>query len=135
MLYYTTRFVDGLREDIHAVIVVQRPQNLDTHFGSIVGRGGRFVAQARGQACPPFYPKLSFKQALPFLYHQQLIRRPRELSLLLHRCPPKLPKTSSELCVFSGVCERCAEKWSCDHKCSAKIQLHAMQEVYGTFSL
>jgi hypothetical protein len=29
-LYYTTRFIDGLRTDIKHVIVVQRPHNLDT---------------------------------------------------------------------------------------------------------
>jgi hypothetical protein len=32
MLYYTTRFVDGLREDIRDVVVAQRPQNLDTVY-------------------------------------------------------------------------------------------------------
>lgn len=32
MLYYTTRFVDGLREDIRDVVVAQRPQNLDTAY-------------------------------------------------------------------------------------------------------
>ena len=29
-LYFTTRFVDGLREDIRSVVMVARPQNLDT---------------------------------------------------------------------------------------------------------
>jgi hypothetical protein len=32
MLYYTTRFVDGLRLDIRSVVVVQRPQTLDTAY-------------------------------------------------------------------------------------------------------
>jgi hypothetical protein len=32
MLYYTACFVDGLSEDICAVIVVQRPPNLDTVY-------------------------------------------------------------------------------------------------------
>lgn len=29
-LYYTMRFVDGLRDDIRSVIMVQRPSTLDT---------------------------------------------------------------------------------------------------------
>lgn len=29
-LYYATRFVDGLREDIRAVVLIQRPGDLDT---------------------------------------------------------------------------------------------------------
>jgi len=28
-LYYTTRFIDGLRHDIHAIVMVQRPSDLD----------------------------------------------------------------------------------------------------------
>jgi hypothetical protein len=28
--YYTTRFVDGLRDDIRAIILIQRPTDLDT---------------------------------------------------------------------------------------------------------
>jgi hypothetical protein len=29
-LFYTTCFIDGLRADIHAIILVQHPQDLDT---------------------------------------------------------------------------------------------------------
>ena len=29
-LYYTMRFIDGLRDDIKSVILVQRPSTLDT---------------------------------------------------------------------------------------------------------
>lgn len=29
-VYYTTRFVDGLRPDIKSVVLVQRPKDLDT---------------------------------------------------------------------------------------------------------
>jgi hypothetical protein len=29
-LSYTTRFIDGLRDDIRAIILVQRPLDLDT---------------------------------------------------------------------------------------------------------
>ena len=29
-LYFTLRFIDGLRDDIKSVVLVQRPQDLDT---------------------------------------------------------------------------------------------------------
>lgn len=32
MLYYTTRFIDDLQDDIKSVIIVQRPANLDTVY-------------------------------------------------------------------------------------------------------
>ena len=29
-MYYTIRFIDGLRDDIHSIVLVQRPSTLDT---------------------------------------------------------------------------------------------------------
>lgn len=29
-----------------------------------------------------------------------------------------------------GLCVRCAERWSRDHTCPDKVQLHAIQEVW-----
>lgn len=29
-----------------------------------------------------------------------------------------------------GLCIRCGEKWSCDHKCSETVQLHVLQEFW-----
>ncbi|WVZ69502.1 hypothetical protein U9M48_018276 [Paspalum notatum var. saurae] len=34
-----------------------------------------------------------------------------------------------------GLCQRCAEKWSRDHKCADAVQLHAVQEVLELFSI
>jgi hypothetical protein len=34
-----------------------------------------------------------------------------------------------------GLCEKWAEKWSRDHKCSEQIQLHALQEIWDLCQL
>lgn len=34
-----------------------------------------------------------------------------------------------------GLCVRCAEKWSRDHKCSTIVQLHAIQELLALFDM
>lgn len=34
-----------------------------------------------------------------------------------------------------GLCFRCAEKWSRDHKCSAQVQLHVVQELLELFNM
>jgi hypothetical protein len=54
LLSYTTRFVDGLRTDIRAIILVQRPSDLDTTctFGPFAGRGpGARTVQGRQAVC------------------------------------------------------------------------------------
>jgi hypothetical protein len=33
-----------------------------------------------------------------------------------------------------GLCDRCAEKWSYGHKCTATVQLHAIQEMWELMS-
>ncbi|WVZ95539.1 LOW QUALITY PROTEIN: hypothetical protein U9M48_041292 [Paspalum notatum var. saurae] len=43
----------------------------------------------------------------------------------------------SALCQYRrarGLCDRCAEKWSHDHRCAPQVQLHAMQEVWDLMS-
>jgi hypothetical protein len=32
-----------------------------------------------------------------------------------------------------GLCDRCVEKWSYDHKCASTVQLHAIQELWQLF--
>ncbi|RLN34019.1 hypothetical protein C2845_PM03G27810 [Panicum miliaceum] len=34
-----------------------------------------------------------------------------------------------------GLCERCTERWSRDHKCSSTVQLQAMQELWELFNV
>jgi hypothetical protein len=34
-----------------------------------------------------------------------------------------------------GLCQRCAEKWSKDHHCSDKFQLHVLEEVLEVFMM
>lgn len=34
-----------------------------------------------------------------------------------------------------GLCQRCTERWSKDHKCPSSVQLHVMQELFELFSL
>jgi hypothetical protein len=34
--YYTTRFVDGLKDDVKAVVLVQRPTDLDTAYTNVL---------------------------------------------------------------------------------------------------
>ncbi|CAD6263834.1 unnamed protein product [Miscanthus lutarioriparius] len=67
MLYYTTRFVDGLREDIRSVIVVQRPQNLDTAYTLALLQEEVADPSKRkdGRRDLASYPRSAFRNAYP----------------------------------------------------------------------
>jgi hypothetical protein len=39
-------------------------------------------------------------------------------------------KTLKQYRRVHGLCDRCAKKWSYDHKCAPTVQLHAIQEMW-----
>lgn len=49
------------------------------------------------------------------------------------RCSPIVDAKLATLCDYRrarGLCFRCGEKWSRDHRCPEKIQVHVLQEVW-----
>jgi len=124
-LYYTQCFIDGLRDDIKAVLLVQRPSTLDTAcvlaqlqeeaLGLNKRPTRRFdtstaykLAWSGAMAFPPPPPKLADGE----------IKRLSDA-----------PQTSAEdkfralraACRAQGLCIRCGAKWSREHKCSETV--------------
>nr|XP_034569779.1 uncharacterized protein LOC117834275 [Setaria viridis] len=145
-VYLIVRFIDGLRDDIRAPILIQRPSSLDTAF---------VLARLQEEVAEPARRR-DFK-CQDFQYQSKLPVRP---ALPLPPPPSKQPKAlvghsedrrygdaararSAEdhwqaLRAYrraKGLCQYCAEKWSKDHKCADTVQLHAMQEVLDLFQL
>ncbi|CAN6333957.1 unnamed protein product [Urochloa humidicola] len=141
-LYFTTRFVEGLRDDIRSVVLVQRPSELDSACT---------IALLQEEVADPPRRK-EFKK-----WDGSSSRPPPRgpLPLLI---PPRLDKPVSappddKRAVDSGktpvdkfanlkayrrargLCDRCAEKWHPGHQCAASVQLHAVQELLELFAV
>jgi hypothetical protein len=69
--YYITRFVDGLRDDIRAVVTLQRPQTLDTAYSLALLQEEVADCQRKPDWGKPGY-KANFRNAHPPPY--QLLR-------------------------------------------------------------
>lgn len=131
-LYYTMRFVDGLRAEIKSVITIQRPTNLDT-LCSLAMVQEEAVAAGRGtyeeSRTKPFI-KVSITtpkwdkgpEASKDTSHPEKWASADKLDSLRRYRRAR------------GLCDRCAEKWSYGHKCSATAQLHAMEGVWDLLS-
>ncbi|WVZ73357.1 hypothetical protein U9M48_021672 [Paspalum notatum var. saurae] len=143
-LHYTTRFIDGLREDIKAVVMVQRPTNLDEACSlallqeEAAGSGyrkdfrksstGLFSRHASGSGSMPISGQLS-KVDKPMVDDQRrgdVLKRSAEQDKMAALRAYRRAR---------GLCDKCAEKWSRDHKCAPTVQLHVLQEVYELFQL
>jgi len=138
-IYYAMRFVDGLRTDIRAAIHMQRPQNLDTAC---------VLALLQEELVDPTRKK-ELRRPKPFTFARAPVRGPMPLP---HPQPwqerPDRPmnpnlgperrghgvddklSTLRDYRRAHGLCVRCGEKWSRDHRCPEAIQLHALQELW-----
>jgi hypothetical protein len=139
-LFFATRFVDGLCSDIRAVVMLQRPLDLDTACS---------LALLQEEVAPPVgrqdHRKLDFRS-----WSKQSAPNPLPLPPPPQATVPKsepIPKhfdhstaVDSKLGALKayrrarGLCEKCAEKWHRGHTCSATVQLHVLQEVWDLLS-
>jgi hypothetical protein len=135
-LCFTMRFIEGLREDLGAPVLLQRPSTLDTVY---------VLAQLQDEVSAPGR-RQDYKKH-DHSYHS----RPPTSSAWPLPAPPKSDKPNSvqaedrhigdatrarppeeKLSALrayrraQGLCQYCAEKWVRGHKCAHKIQLHAL---------
>lgn len=136
MLYYT-RFVDGLRDDIRAVIVVQRPQNLDTTYTlALLQEEVADSCQRKDNRCDMMqYHKPQVRNAPQAqLPHMKPVYGSLPLDTTA-KTPEERFRTLHAYRRARGLCDHYAEKWSRDHKCANTVRLNAMQEVLELFSI
>lgn len=140
-LYYTSKFVDGLRDDIKAVVMLQRPQDLDT---AVV------LAQLQEEA-GAMLRKRDYRWSEAASTSKSSVRQPVGQHLLTKDMKqqvsgradervstPKFSSTSTDDRITSlyayrkakGLCYKCGLQYSRDHKCSEIVQLHLVAELW-----
>ncbi|XP_035823161.1 uncharacterized protein [Zea mays] len=141
-LYFVQRFVDGLRSDIRAAIILQRPSSLDsacalallqeevaTSDRRLEHRRPEWASSGKGygkSSVPPFLTARPDKtgavieETKPAEQHRARVLDDKLAALRAYRRA-------------KGLCQRCAEKWSRDHKCPPTVQLHALQELWELY--
>jgi hypothetical protein len=130
-LHYITRFLDGLHTDIRAVLLVQRPDSLDTAY-TLALLQEEASESTRKRDVKPWYPRVGY-QAQGRQDHA-----PVEAPDKVVRHPKPLDQKLADLKAFRrarGLCDHCGEKWSRDHKCAAQVGLHVLDELYALFSV
>jgi hypothetical protein len=142
-LYFTTRFVEGLRPDLRAVVLLQRLGDLDTACclallqEEVTDPGHRREFQKRD---PGFWSKPGYRgPSMAVLSHSGTTsQEPQGLSKPSNTHVPSTDDKFKALRAYrraKGLCDRCAEKWSKGHTCATSVQLHAMQEVLELFQV
>jgi hypothetical protein len=141
-LYYTLRFIDGLKDYIRAPVALHRPQNLDT--ACVLAKLQEQMADAGKEfrRWEPNAAKPNFNRALP-LPPPPPHRQERPASVVAHQPvePARGPSADERWAALraqrraQGLCMRCAGKWSRDHQCPPQVQLNVVQELMELFQL
>ncbi|WVZ69878.1 LOW QUALITY PROTEIN: hypothetical protein U9M48_018599 [Paspalum notatum var. saurae] len=141
-LHYTTRFIYGLSEDVKAVVMVQRPVDLDTAC-SLALLQEEAVASSHRKDFRKFSNGLQNRGSVSSgqLSLPAPVGRPAPIDEKRKLEPVQRSADQDKLATLrayrraKGLCDRCTEKWTRGHKCSSTIQLHALQEIYELFQV
>ncbi|CAD6202725.1 unnamed protein product [Miscanthus lutarioriparius] len=135
-LFYTMRFIDGLRPDLKAMILVSRPQTLDAAIcmalvqEEVAGQSG---AQSSFHLSAPVEWSPKPWTTLPLPPPPPRVDKP-----VVKPATAEATATSSATGALAtvkayrralGLCYKCNAKWSKDHQCAPEV-LHAVKALW-----
>jgi len=129
-LHYITRFLDGLHSEIRTIILVQRPDSLDTAY-TLALLQEEDAESSRKHEFKPWNQKAGY----PLPQRQDRVQAGTADKSVLNQKP--LDKKLADLKAYRrarGLCDHCGEKWNRDHKCALQVGLHVLDELYALFS-
>lgn len=142
-MYYTTRFIDGLREDIRAIVIVHRPSNLDSACSLALlqeevadSARRRDVRRSEGSWLPKPQPRGPLPLPAPPRANKTTTPFPVEAKPQVdsHKNPGDKFAALKAYRRARGLCDRCAERWRPGHQCASSVQLNVVQELVDLLS-
>jgi hypothetical protein len=123
--YFVTRFVAGLKEEIHSVIALHRPRDVDIASALALLQEEEL---ARGKNGINGYSKSSFKQEANELKVSEADKSKGDGQV--KEFEDKLASLRDYRCK-NGLCFKCGGKWDKNHKwpCPAQVPIHVIEEL------
>lgn len=123
--FFTTRFIEGLARDIRAVVMIQRPNDLETAVSLA-------LLQEEIEDDEPKLPNKTmasrpmhkpFSSGANFTRHNQVSDNPSAHTVSNNLSTLKAYRKAR------GLCFTCGEKFVPGHKCSTTVKLHVVEEL------
>lgn len=129
-VFFVSKFLQGLKPDISAAIVLHKPRTVDAALSLALMQANILDNQPK-----PFFNKASRSyskyQGKPTVTTQPRILGPHATEDTKPKWDDKLGALRSQRRA-QGLCMKCGEKWSKQHKCPDKVSLHVLEEVLDT---
>jgi hypothetical protein len=144
--YYTTHFVDGLKDDVKSVVLVQRPTDLDTAYTLSLLQDKAESARRKDFMHTDYAFKSKSMQGMSPLPLPQPPMLDKSTGGALsdkraHEDVQIATHADNKVAALRayrrahGLCQYCAEKYSRGHKCAPTVQLQDVHELRGLFSV
>jgi 5-methylcytosine-specific restriction endonuclease McrA len=142
-LYYVMRFVDGLKQDIREMVMIQRPATLDAACAmalvqeEVTDTGRRREFRHYDSPVTRSTPKPTFPLPLAPVPDKVNPLPPDEMRATYYVKPQSADDKFRALKQYRrarGLCDRCDKKWVPGHMCSTTVHLHAVQELWELMS-
>jgi len=124
-IYFVTRFVSGLKEDIRRVIVLHRPKNVDTASALALIQEEE-LNKSKNKFLGKDCYRTNFKgmtDKAKNIEGEATKQRPQKADF-----EDKLASLK-DFRKRNGLCFKCGEKWGHNHKCHAQVSLHVIEEL------
>jgi hypothetical protein len=132
-IYYAMRLVDGLREDIKSMVMIQRPSSLDAACTlALVQEEDMDSHKKKDTRC---YESSSYMvthrpaYSLPDVQKSDQYEDKKGADTAKGVTVDDKFRALKQYRRARGLCDKCVEKWSYGHKCATSVQLHAIHEL------
>lgn len=136
-VYFVTKFIEGLRDDVRGAVMLQRPQDLDSACSIAllqeeILESNKSTTHRRSDNHIAFRPVPKLNNYVPVPPGQ------RSVAVSAHDDKKGVESAKSREDKFAslksyrrakGLCFVCGERWGRDHKCATSVQLHVVQEL------
>ncbi|CAN6338981.1 unnamed protein product [Urochloa humidicola] len=134
----TSRFVDGLKSDIKAIVLVHRPKDLDTASSLAILQEEVLLGQPSKEwkRIEESQPTKLLSKYTSALYNAktQATQAPPESkrSSFSHKTKVQDEKLAAVMAYrkAKGLCYKCGMKWGPTHTCPATVPLHVVEELW-----
>ncbi|XP_062187935.1 uncharacterized protein LOC133891241 [Phragmites australis] len=132
----TNRFIDGLKEEVRAVVLIQRPHDLDTASSVALlqeeilsGSTRRDMRKNDGNI---FIRGLNRSSAAPLSKssQQNIIEEKKMMENPKNRIEDEKLSALKSYRKAKGLCFKCGAKWGPQHVCTPTVPLHVVEELW-----